>query len=332
MFKKRFFLIILVFLFSFIACSSKKNAEDVKKIKIAVTGNENHQSTIMASLFKEKLEEKIPGKINVEIYPNSVLGGEREAVEGVKLGTIQMTVVTMDGAVPAWVSDTQIMSIPYLFTSKEKAYNALDTVIYDYLAPKFSENGFKYLGAGELGFRHFTNNLREIKTPNDMKGMSIRVQEAPIWFALMKKLGASATPVSFNELYTALQQGMVDGQENPIASIYTSKFNEVQKYLSLDGHTYAAVSLLMNKDFFDSLDDEIKNAIEEAAKEAIPEQRKIISEKEAEYLQNLKDSGMIITEVDKDSFIEATKDIYLLPEVQKIVNPDFVKSVKESLD
>lgn len=320
-------------IFNLLSCGKEKkeNSFEEVKIKIAVIGNEEHQSTILASYFKEELNKLVGDRVNIEIYPNGILGGEREAVEGVKLGTIQMTVVTMDGAVPAWVPDTQIMSIPYLFATKEKAYMALDGLIFDYLSPKFEENGFKYLGAGELGFRHFTNNLREIKDVNDMKGMSIRVQEAPIWFALLKSLNASAIPVSFNELYTALQQGMVDGQENPIASIYTAKFNEVQKYLTLDGHTYAAVSILMNKDFFDKLDENLKNNIIEAAKKAIPRQREKISEIEKHYLQELINLGMIVTEPDKNSFVEATKDIYMLPEVQKIVNPDFVKDVKESL-
>lgn len=112
-----------------------------------------------------------------------------------------------------------------------------------------------------------------------MEGLSIRVQEAPIWFALMESLKASAVPVSFNELYTALQQGMVDGQENPIATVATQKFVEVQKYMSLDGHTYGAVSMVMNKDFFDSLSAEQRELIEKASNNAVSEQRKVVSKK-----------------------------------------------------
>lgn len=331
--KKYFILLTALVGLAFTGCggNSKPAKEEKIKVKVAVVGNEQHQSTIMANYFKEELNKLSPEKFDIEVYPNGILGGEREAVEGVKLGTIQMTVVTMDGAVPAWVSDTQIMSIPYLFTEKEKAYNALDGVIFDYLEPQFKENGLKYLGAGELGFRHFTNNSREIKSVEDMKGLSIRVQEAPIWFALIKSLNASAVPVSFNELYTALQQGMVDGQENPIASIYSSKFNEVQKYLTLDGHTYAAVSILMNDKFFNGLDKTSQENIEKAAKLAIPRQREKISETEDAYLQELKEKGMVVTIPNKEEFVNATKDIYLLPEVQKIVNPEFVSKVKETL-
>jgi len=297
------------------------------EIKIATVGNEEHQSTIMAQYFKEELEKLYDGNVNVTIYPNGSLGGEREAAEGVKLGTIQMTVVTSDGALPAWVPDTQVLSIPYMFENKEQAYKLLDGVISEELNPKFEEQGFKHLGFGELGFRHFTNNVKEIKSASDMAGMSIRVQEAPIWFALMKSVGASAVPVSFNELYTALQQGMVDGQENPIASIYTSKFNEVQKYLTLDGHTYAAISMIMNLDFYNGLPEDLQTAISEAAKTAVPRQRVAIGEKEEQYLQELKDAGMIVTEPDKASFVEVTNGLYKLEEVQKIVNPAFVEKV-----
>ena len=335
MFKKIYGILVMIVCLLFLMSCGEKKAESISekiKIKVAVIGNENHQSTIMADYFKEELEKLTENKFEIEIYPNGILGGEREAIEGVKLGTIQMTVVTMDGALPAWISDTQVMSIPYLFKSKEEAYKALDGIIYEYLSPKFEEQGFKYLGSGELGFRHFTNNIREIKTAQDMKGMSIRVQEAPVWFALIKSLGASAVPVAFNELYTALQQGMVDGEENPIASIYTAKFNEVQKYLTLDGHTYAAVSIVMNKDFYDGLEEELRNSIDKAAKIAIPRQREKISADENQYLEKLKESGMIVTTPDINSFSEATKDIYKLPEVQKLINPEFVDEVRKSLE
>ena len=323
----------LVLSMGLIAGCGNKTGNDDKPIdvKVAVIGNSNHQSTIMAKMFKEKLDKKAPGKFKIQIYENGSLGDERAAVEGVKMGTIQMTVVTMDGAVPAWVPDTQIMSLPYLFQDKQEAYKALDGVIYNHLVPQFEKQGFKYLGAGELGFRHFTNNKKPIHSANDMAGLSIRVQEAPVWFALMKSLDASATPVSFSELYTALQQGMVDGEENPIASIYTSKFYEVQKYLALDGHTYAAVSMIMNKKLYDNLTPELKKAVDEAAKEAIPEQRKAIDAIENDYLAKLKDNGMQITIPDKTSFIEKTKPVFDDPEVKKLVTPSFVQEVRESL-
>lgn len=216
-------LLALAMVLSLAACGSKDTpAPDGQntpaatyKIKLGTTGNEEHQSTIAANFFKEKVEELTNGAVTVEIYPNSQLGSEREMAEGVKLGTLEMTIVTTDGTLPAWVPETQVLSIPYLLTSKEVAYEVLDNTLQPYFAPLFEAQGFKHLAFCELGFRHFTTNKREITCAADMKGQSIRVQEAPIWFALTDSLGATATPVAFNELYTALSQGMVDGQETP---------------------------------------------------------------------------------------------------------------------
>lgn len=336
-FKKIFTSILVVLLISITltACGSKKETNTAKssasgkiQIKIGCVGNEQHQSTIAADLFKKYLEET-SDDFEVNVYPNAQLGGEREMAEGTKLGTIQMTIVTSDGTLPAWVPEIQILSIPYLFENQEKAYKALDGIISEKLNPKFEEAGFKHLAFGELGFRHFSNSKKEIKTVEDMKGLSFRVQEAPVWFALLDSLNASAVPVSFNELYTALQQGMVDGQENPIATVATQKFYEVQKYLSLDGHTYAAVSMVMNKDFFDKLSPEQQEAVQNAANKAAEEQRKVVSEHEEEYLEELKNNGMVITEVDKNSFVEATKDIYTKPDVAQLVSPEFVNEVRD---
>lgn len=309
------------------AATSEKTVE----IKIATVGNEDHQSTIAAQIFKDEVEKTSNGKVTATIFPNGSLGGEREAAEGVKLGTIQMTIVTSDGALPAWVPDIQVLSIPYLFANKQEAYDILDNTLQEELAPKFEEQGFMHLGFAELGFRHFTNNVKEVKSAGDMKGLSIRVQEAPIWFALMEKLGATATPVPFNELYTALQQGMVDGEENPITSIATSKFNEVQKYLTLDGHTYAAESIIMNKDFYNGLSDEVKGYINAAVAVAVSGQREAVSAKEEEYLQQLKDSGMIVTEPDLDSFVQATEGLYQLDAVKKLVDPALVELIMNKL-
>ena len=334
-------LLALAMVLSLAACGSKDTpAPDGQntpaatyKIKLGTTGNEEHQSTIAANFFKEKVEELTNGAVTVEIYPNSQLGSEREMAEGVKLGTLEMTIVTTDGTLPAWVPETQVLSIPYLLTSKEVAYEVLDNTIQPYFAPLFEAQGFKHLAFCELGFRHFTTNKREITCAADMKGQSIRVQEAPIWFALTDCLGATATPVAFNELYTALSQGMVDGQENPIPSIASSKFYEVQKYMCLDGHTYGAESILINLDYYNNLPAEIQTAIDEAAAYAGEQQRAAVSANEAAQLQQIKDAGVIVCEdPDITSFQEATAELYLRPEVQAIVSPELTEMVRSAAE
>ena len=224
-------LAVLMLLLTLTACGGKTApaapaAGASQTFKVALTGSDTHQYTIAMKMLNDILQKKSNGRLKLELFLNSALGGEREAVEGVIMGSIDMTMVTVDGVVPSWVKDTAVMSIPYLFTSKEAAYKALDNYLKPRLEPLYIAAGLKNLGFGELGFRHFTNNKRAVKTAADMKGLLIRVQESPVWFGLVESLGATPQPVAFNELYTALQQGVVDGQENPFGSIASMKFYE----------------------------------------------------------------------------------------------------------
>lgn len=297
-------------------------------LKIATTGNEKHQSTIAAQAFADKIAELSGGQITATVYPNSQLGSEREAVEGVQLGSIEMTVVTSDGALPNFVPETQVLSIPYIFQTKDEAYYVLDNFLQDELAPKFEAQGIKHLAFCELGFRCFTNNKKEITCAADLSGLSIRVQEATIWFALADSLNFIATPIAFNDLYTALQQGTVDGEENPITSIATSAFDEVQKYMCLDNHTYGAESIIMNLKLYNSLTPEQQGWVDKASAYARDYQRKKVSSMEAEYLQQIKDSGVIVCEhPDIQSFKDATADLYTRDDVAALVDPSLTEAV-----
>ncbi len=301
-------------------------------MKIATVGNEQHQSTIAATAFKEKVEELSNGQITATIYPNAQLGGEREMAEGVKMGSIEMSIVTTDGALPSFVPETQVLSIPYLFSSKEEAYYVLDNFLQEELEPNFEAQGLRHLGFCELGFRHFTNNKKEIVKASDMAGLSIRVQEAPIWFALADSLGFIPTPIVFNELYTALQQGTVDGQKNPIASISSSAFDEVQKYMVLDGHTYAAESMIMNLGFYNGLSDEQKDWVQQAAKYASDTQRQKVTDMEEDMLASIKEKGVQVCEdPDLQSFRDATADLYKKESVVALVKPELTEAVRKAV-
>lgn len=301
-------------------------------MKIATTGNEKHQSTIAAQAFADKVKELSGGQIEATVYPNSSLGSEREAAEGVNMGSIEMTIVTSDGALPSFVPETQVLSIPYMFETKEEAYYALDNFLQEELGPKFEAQNMKHLAFCELGFRHFTNNVREVTKASDMNGLSIRVQEAPIWFALADSLGFIATPIAFNELYTALQQKTVDGQENPIASISSSAFDEVQKYMCMDGHTYAAESMIMNLDFYNNLTEEQRGWVDEAAVYARDYQRQTVSDMEAEMLDSIKANGVTVCEnPDIQSFKEATADLYKEDAVTALVDPALTEAVRAAV-
>lgn len=301
--------------------------------KSANVGSDEHVYSVGLNMLNEKLKEKTNGRISINIFNNGALGAERDAIEGTQMGTIDMTLVTSDGAVPAFVADTSILSIPYLLTTREDAYKVLDEFLPEKLEPQFEENKLHLLGYYDLGYRHFTNNKKAVKSPDDMKGLMIRVQEAPVWFALCEALGAQATPVNFNELYTAMSQGTVDGQENPLSTIVSQKYYEVQKYLTLDGHTFGAGSLLINQKKWSSLSADDQAIIQECVNESIKEQRQYVVEKEDEYIQTLKDAGMQIEEnPDIDAFVEATKDIGDRDDVKELfTHPELIQEVRDYL-
>ena len=272
-------------------------AQDTYKIKVAYVVPETQSTHIAAKeVFKKYVEAQSKGKIQVELYPNGQLGGDRQAIEAVQLGTIQMTipaVAVLSGFEPRF----QVFDLPFLFKDKQAAYKALDGDLGNALNAALLPLGLRNLAYAENGFRNITNNRGPIRTPGDLKGLKIRTMENPVHIATFKALGANPTPMSFGELYTALQQKTVDAQENPIPLIYTTKFYEVQKYLTLSGHVYAATALLMNDKFFSSLPKDLQKVVQEGAERYRTEQRKMSAQQDKEMLAKLKASGMQINEL-----------------------------------
>lgn len=302
---------ILVLSIILTACSGGSASSDGDSItlKLAHTGSDSHQYQIGAKEFADLVEKKSDGKINVDIHGNSTLGNEAEAIEQVIDGTIEMTVVAADSSLANTVPEMNLFGLPYVFEDREHVYEKLDGDSGKKLLGLLDENNMKGLGFWEVGFRHMTNNKKEVNVPDDLKGMKIRVQPAPVWESHMKALGASATPVSFTELYSALDQGLVDGQENPLASIYSMKFYEVQNYISLTGHNYTPAVVIMSNKAWDKLNDEQKKIIEEAVAEAATYQRDYLTQKDDEIITELKEKGVKFTEPDREAFKEATKDV-----------------------
>ena len=217
-----------------------------------------------ATLFKQIVEMETGGAVDVKVFPAGQLGGERELAEAVRLGTVQMTMVS--GAMANFFKEYQILDIPYLFSSAPVAWKVLDGWFGKELAEEcLKKTGMRVLTFGEAGFRNFTTSSRPIRTPADLKGLKIRVMESPVYLALIRSLGGAPTPVSWTETYTALQQKVVDGQENPVSSIKYAKLYEVQKYLTLDGHTYGVDFVLINEKFYQGLPKEIQSTIKTAA-------------------------------------------------------------------
>ena len=305
-----YLLVLSVFL---VACSNDSTSEggggDSVTLKLAHSGSDSHQYQIGAKEFADLVEKKSDGKIKVEIHGNSTLGSEAEAIEQVMDGTIEMTVVAADSSLANTVPEMNLFGLPYVFEDREHVYSKLDGDSGDKLLGFIDDKGMKGLGFWEVGFRHITNNKKEVNIPADIKGLKIRVQPAPVWETHMKALGANPTPVSFSELYSALDQGLVDGQENPLSSIYSMKFYEVQKYISLTGHTYTPAVVVMSNKAWGKLNDDQKKLIEAAVAEAATYQRDFLTKKDEEIISELKEKDVVFTEPDRAAFKEATIDV-----------------------
>lgn len=257
----------------------------------------------------EKLAELTDGKYELKHFPSSALGGEREMIEGAQLGTVDI-VITSTGPVGNFVPDTLITDIPFLFKSYEHARAVLDGPIGQEILDKFPEHDLIALAWGENGFRNLTNSVRPVRTPEDAKGLKVRTMENPIHMAAYDQIGLLPTPMAFPELFTALQQGTVDGQENPIGVILSAKFSEVQKHLSLTRHVYSPAMILMSPIVWDGLSDEEKSDFKTAA-EAGAEAMRARAEGDAETgVEKLKSQGMeVVEDVDRAAFEKSVEPV-----------------------
>lgn len=297
-------------------------------IKVAYIGSDSHPTMrAMKEYFVKPIEEGSQGRIKVELYPNAQLGGDREISEGVQMGTIQMA-IPASAPLAGFDKRVQVLELPYLFTTKKAAFEAADGILGEKLNSYLAAKGMLILGFQENGFRHVTNNRGPVKTPADLKGIKIRTMENPIHLAFFKAVGANPTPMSWGELYTALQQGTVDAQENPYAMIVDGKFYEVQKYVSETGHVFSFEVLIANKKFMDNLPADLNALVVKSAREATLKQREYMDEEEAAFKDEVLKAGMIansLTPEEKQPFVDAAEKVY--PMFEK----DFGEEVMEIL-
>jgi C4-dicarboxylate-binding protein DctP len=293
--------------------SGSEGGDETYTIRIAHLVPEEQSSHVAAETFKEKLEKESDGRIKVELYPNGQLyGSDREAIEAVQLGNIEMTIPAV-APLASFNEKFMVFDLPFLFNNNEAAYKALDGELGQELMKDLEENNIKGLVFGENGFRHMSNNKGPIDSPEDIEGQKFRTLENPLHTDTFKAFGANASPFAFGELYTALQQGTYDAMECPVSLYYTNKFYEVQDYLSMTGHVYAATALLMNNDFYNELPEDLQKLITEASEEYREEQRELAQKQDVEFLEKLKENGMKVNELtdeQRDKFREAASSVY----------------------
>jgi tripartite ATP-independent transporter DctP family solute receptor len=278
------------------------------RISIAVPMNSIQGTAI--ETFAQEVDKRSNGRYKVQTFAGGSLGGEREATEAVQIGTLDLT-FTSTGPIPNFVPDVKILDIPFLLRDSAHARAVLDGPIGQELLGKFEARGFKALAWGENGFRHMTNNKRPVNSPDDLKGLKIRTMENPIHIQAYKGFGLLPTPMAFPELFGALQQGVVDGQESPLPIITASKFDQVQKHLSLTGHVYSPCVFLMNKAAFDKLPAADQQIFIAAAQAGAKANRARVDAEEKTAVAELRSKGVQVVEnIDKTRFQAALAPVY----------------------
>ena len=283
-------------------------AQSTLKMNISLAQNSSYGVAIDA--FAREVEQRTQGRYQVQNFYSAALGAERESVEGVQLGTLDLT-LTSTGPLPNFVPEVAILDIPFLFRDYAHARAVLDGPIGQDLLKKFPAKNLVALAWAENGFRHMTNSRHAVNTPDDLKGLKMRTMENPIHIQAYRQFGILPTPMAFTEVFTALQQGTVDGQENPLSVITSAKLDQVQKYLTLTGHVYSPAVILMNKAKWDALSAADKQAFTEAAREAVKADRARIDDDERKAVADLRAKGMTVAEnVDKARFQAQLAPVY----------------------
>ncbi|WP_413614986.1 TRAP transporter substrate-binding protein [Halomonas cupida] len=281
----------------------------VQTLQLAHNAAEGNPKWDASELFAELVEEKTAGEIIVDVGGNAQYGDDVEALTQMRLGSLAFS-ANSQGTTSGVIPQFSILGLPFLFDSLPTAWRVMDGEVGDELKQLAEEQGLVLLALWDNGIRNVSNNVRPIETPEDLEGIKIRTPPDPVTVDIFEALGANPTPMNFSELYIALQQGVVDGQENPLMNIYSSKLHEVQDYISLTGHKYESTPLLMSKVVWDSLSPEDQQAVQEAAVEAGEFNRQASLEADEKLRSAMEEEGVEFNEVDKAPFIEATQSVY----------------------
>src|ERR1043165_5983958 len=278
------------------------------ELKLGHVGDPGSLIGAAADEFAKRANTKLGGKYKIITYGSSQLGGDKELLQKLKLGTV-------DFAEPSTVMSSEadifgVFEMPYLVKDREHMKRIEKELFWSKIEPAAEKKGLKLLAVWENGFRHITNNKRPIVTPADLQGIKLRVPEGKWRVKMFQAYGANPSPMKFSEVFTALQTGVMDGEENPFAQIYSAKFYEVQKYLSLTGHVYTPAYVVVGARKWATLPADVRKILEEPAKETQAYVYETAAKDDKDLLEKLKAAGMVVNEADKDAFIAASKPVY----------------------
>ncbi len=279
-------------------------------IKLGMTINEQDSFFVCATKFSELVEERTNGAYDIQLFPNSSLGDERTMLESMQMGTLDSGIIT-SGPFVNFVPEFGVFDLPFLFPDNASAYKVLDGEIGKESLSKLEDHDLKGLAYAERGFRNLTNSVRPVRTAEDIKDLKIRVMENEVYLSAFKAMDVNAVPMAWTEALTALQQGTIQGQENPVNVIHAYKMWDSQKHVTMTRHAYAAAVITFSEEVFNSLPADVQEIFVQAAQEAAEYERAWVAENEEAQIADLKANGMeLIEEPDLESFRQAVQTVY----------------------
>jgi tripartite ATP-independent transporter DctP family solute receptor len=288
-------------------CGTAAAAQPLE-LKLGHVGSPGSLFDLSAQEFAKRVQQKLGGKVVVQLYGSSQLGDDTEMMQKVKLGTLDFTLpsTVMSSVVPAF----GLFEMPYLVNDREHMKRIEKEIVWPALAPLSEKAGYQMVAVWENGFRQITNNAHPIKTPDDLKGIKLRVPKGKWRIKMFQAYGASPSAMGLSEVFVALQTGVMDGEENPLTQIYTSKFQEVQKYLSMTDHVYTPAYLVSSVRRWNALPADVRKGLSDAARETQAYVYKTGAQQDEELLGKLKQAGLKVNDADKAAFRAASKPIY----------------------
>lgn len=285
-------------------------AQSPKVLNLAYVGRQTAPEGIAMMSFAEAVKQRSGGRIEIRQHPGGALGGDRDVLEGLQIGTVDITIPSTS-VIANFVPDVQIFDIPFLFRDFDHAQAVLDGPVGQEMLAKMPARGFTGLAFGGIGFRQLTNSKRPVNGPDDVKGLKIRTQENQIHLQVWRGLGALPTPMALPEVFTALQQGTVDGQENPIGAIINNKFGQVQKYLTITNHAFTPIGMVMGLNAYKALSADDQKILVEEARKAMQVCKAEVAKVEKTGVDELRKLGLqVVEKVDTARFQEILKPTF----------------------
>jgi len=309
---------------------SAGSPQKVITMRLAHYAAADHPGGVAARGFADGVKARTNGAIVIDVFPNNELGNPDEMLEQNIQGVLDMTLGTQ-GSLDKYSKKFCVVMLPFVFNDYDHAYRVLDGPFYDWVKDEMLAHGLVFIGAWDYGFRNLTNSVRPINTPDDVSGLKIRTPGEIQLQMCMSSLGANVQAIPFGELYLALRQGTVEGQENPLSVIYYNKYYEAQKYLALTKHVYNSMNLVMSKKVWDSLSPEFQKVITEESKKAATSMRNATKNGDDDYIAKLEKEGMIVTRPNTALFAAKMQPAY--EAIAKYAgNPDFIPTFLKMVD